>query len=386
MTASELTAWLTLVRTPGLGTTRLHSLLEEFAGPAGLIGAPGARLKEHGLPATAIDFMKSPDQALIASDARWLERPGHALISCFDPDYPPQLKATAGAPPALFVVGDPAALWLPQLAVVGSRQPTQGGLANARAFTMALAREGLTITSGLAMGIDGAAHQAALDAGAPTVAVAATGLDQVYPARHRDLAQRIATAGALVSEFPPGTPPRRFHFPRRNRIISGLSLGVLVVEAGINSGSLITARLAIEQGRDVFAIPGSIHNPLSRGCHRLIKQGAKLVEDTDDLIAEIAPRARELARESREDLERPPATEVAATIEAPAGGPNLAEDDDYRRLLHAVGYDPITVDGLVEATGLTADAVSSMLLILELSGLVEAGPGGSYSRTGEESR
>ncbi len=381
----ELREWLILIRTPGLGINRLHSLLAEFGTPAQLVGAPPGKLKQRGISGAALAHLASPDEALIERDARWLEQPDHALIVCDDPDYPPQLKEIAGAPPALFVIGNPAVLWLPQLAVVGSRQPTQGGLLNARAFTEALAREGLIITSGLALGIDGAAHSAALEAGSPTVAVAATGLDRVYPARHRELAQRIADSGALVSEFPPGTPPKRYHFPRRNRIISGLSLGVLVVEAGINSGSLITARMASEQGRDVFAIPGSIHNPLSRGCHRLIKQGAKLVEGTADLIDEIAGRARAFAREQQVDLQRP-APDVEAPIEARNRHPNLRLDDEYQRLLQAVGYDPVTVDGLVEATGLTPEAVSSMLLILELSGLVETGPGGSYSRTGEESR
>ncbi len=377
---SELVEWLALIRAPGLGVNRLHSLLEEFGGAPGLLEAPAGRLEECGLSAATVAYLAAPDREQIDADQRWLAQPEHALITCLDPDYPPQLKSTAGAPVALFVVGDPAALWLPQLAVVGSRQPTRGGLSNARAFTQALAREGLAITSGLAMGIDGAAHEAALEAGARTVAVAATGLDQVYPARHRELARRIAGAGALVSEFPPGTPPKQYHFPRRNRIISGLSLGVLVVEAGINSGSLITARLAVEQGRDVFAIPGSIHNPLARGCHRLIKQGAKLVEDVEDLVSEIAPRARELARELQADLALP-ATPIGAAVEADAADPNSGLDDDYQRMLQAIGYDPVTVDQLVETTGLTADAVSSMLLILELSGLIEAGPGGAYSRT-----
>ena len=383
---NELREWLILIRTPGLGTSRLRSLLKEFGSPSGIVRAPAEKLQRRGLSAAAVAYLSAPDGDLIARDARWLEHPEHALITCFDRDYPPQLTETPGAPVALFVLGDPGSLWFPQLAVVGSRQPTNGGLANARAFTQALSREGLTITSGLALGIDGAAHQAALDAGGRTVAVAATGLDQVYPARHRELAKRIAAAGALVSEFPPGTPPRQHHFPRRNRIISALSLGVLVVEAGINSGSLITARLAIEQGRDVFALPGSIHNPLSRGCHRLIKQGAKLVEDTEDLISEIASRARDFAHERQLDLIKPAAADVERAIEAPGADPNVGLDDDYRRLIQAIGYESWTVDALVESTGLTPEAVSSMLLILELSGLVEAGPGGSYSRIGEECR
>jgi DNA processing protein len=251
--------------------------------------------------------------------------------------------------------------------VVGARTPTPGGLDNARAFAHELALAGLVITSGLALGIDAAGHEAALQAGSATVAVAANGLDRVYPARHRKLARRIARQGALVSEFPIGTPPRAEHFPRRNRIISGLSLGVLVIEAGLRSGSLITARLGAEQGREVFAVPGSIHNPLARGCHRLIRQGAKLVEDAEDVLEELPPAA-DLGTSPRSSPVEP---------ERPVSEP----DEDYQRLMEALGYDPVSMDTLIERSGLTAEAVSSMLLIMELKGMVSLNPNGTYCRT-----
>ncbi|MDJ0655124.1 MAG: DNA-processing protein DprA [Xanthomonadales bacterium] len=379
---NELKEWLILIRTPGLGATRLRSLLQEFECPRGILSAGRGVLRHRGLSDEALAFLEKPDAGILDQDLAWLEQPDHHLVSCLDADYPPQLAETAAGPAALFVVGDPSRLWLPQLAVVGSRSPTSGGRSHARAFTRAMAETGLTITSGLALGIDGAAHQAALDAGASTIAVCATGLDRVYPARHAELAAAVAANGALVSEFPPGTPPRQHHFPQRNRIISGLSLAVLVVEASVKSGSLITARFSAEQGRDVFAIPGSIDNPLSRGCHRLIKQGAKLVEDVQDLVSELAPRVSHFTRQRRADISEVPAEPTP--FEGEPNDPHVSLDGDYRRLLEAIGYDPTTVDALVKHTGLTAEAVSSMLLILELSGLVETGPGGSYSRTGEE--
>jgi DNA processing protein len=226
--------------------------------------------------------------------AAWRALPGNRCIALRDDDYPPLLARIANPPPLLYVHGDPAVLWRAQVAVVGSRRASPGGLANAREFCLGLAGAGLAITSGLARGIDAAAHAAALEAGAPTVAVCATGLDEVYPPRHRALAARIGLDGALVSEFPPGTPARAPHFPQRNRIIAGLALGILVVEAGLRSGSLITARLAGDYGREVHAIPGSIHHPLARGCHRLIRDGARLVEGVDEVLEGLGPLARSL--------------------------------------------------------------------------------------------
>jgi DNA processing protein len=286
------------------------------------------------------------------------------------------LLARSPSPPAaLFVEGDVDALWLPQLAVIGSRNPTAGGLDHARAFSAELCRLGMVVTSGLASGIDSAAHAAALDAGGKTIAVTGTGLDRVYPASSADLASRIPGSGALVSELPPGTPPRKRHFPARNRIISGLSLGVLVVEAGLNSGTLITARHAAEQGREVFALPGSLHNPMAKGCHRLIREGARLVETSGDIMQELAPLAGELAAGLAVRLE----PEAIAT-ERGAGGNERLEDSEYQALWQALSYDPAGVESLVRKTGLAVQTVSSMLLVLELDGLVEAHAGARYSR------
>jgi DNA processing protein len=269
----------------------------------------------------------------------------------------------------LYVQGDPEVLADPQLAIVGSRNPTPSAVETTREMARHLAACGLTVTSGLAIGIDGAAHEGALLAGR-TLAVLGTGPDRVYPAVHRQLARRIAEGGALVSEFPPGVGPRPENFPRRNRIISALSLGTLVTEAALRSGSLITARLAGEQGREVFAVPGSIHNPLARGCHALIKEGAKLVETAGDILEELAPTLRPFTRRGEDQLS--PADAVRSREEA--------LDEDYRALLAALGHDPVPTDILVRRTGIAANDISSMLLLLELEGYVSSQPGGRYSR------
>lgn len=293
--------------------------------------------------------------------------------------FPPLLRDIPSPPAALYVDGDPDILWQPQLAVIGSRNPTAGGRDNARDFATELARRGMTITSGLAAGIDSVAHTAALDAGKTTVAVMGTGLDRVYPASSRDLALRIREQGVLVSELPPGTAARRSHFPSRNRIISGLSLGVLVIEAGLRSGTLITARMAGNQGRDVFALPGSIHNPMAKGCHRLIRDGAKLVETAQEVLQEIAPMAGRLAMELREELETSASKSGRDALENVSDDPNLT-GPGARLLWSCLGFDPKPVDALIEQSGLTAGAVSAMLTLLELRGKVEAHPGGAYSR------
>lgn len=306
------------------------------------------------------------------------------------------LRDIASPPAALFVEGDPDALWQPQLAVIGSRNPTAGGRDNARDFASELSRQGMTITSGLASGIDSIAHEAALDAGGLTVAVLGTGLDCIYPASSRGLASRIVEQGALVSEFPPGTPARRSHFPSRNRIISGLSLGVLVIEAGMRSGTLITARLAGNQGREIFALPGSIHNPMAKGCHRLIRDGARLVENVAEIMQELAALAGQLAGDLRHEIEGGDSDEGQAELELGRERPKLAAQDsgdshglqekpwktdpEYRQLWSCLGFDPKPVDLVIEQSGLTARAVSAMLLMLELRGMVEAHPGGAYSR------
>ena len=297
--------------------------------------------------------------------ADWLADPGHKLLRPGDDDFPELLEQIPAPPEQLFVNGDPAALHLPAIAIVGSRNPTQGGLRNAFEFAKHLGRQGFCIVSGLAQGIDTAAHQGALEAGAMTVAFLGHGVDRVYPASNHELAQEIARRGALVSEFPLGMHPARELFPQRNRLISGLSLGTLVVEAARRSGSLITARLASEQGREVFAIPGSIHNPLSRGCHRLIREGAKLVETADDIVAELAPLAGHLLQSALKSTDKEHAPEAA--------------DAEYAAIRKCLGHDPVSVDQLAQDSGLTIDRVSSMLLILELKGEVESHAGGRYS-------
>ena len=297
---------------------------------------------------------------------RWLLEPGHHLLQRESDDFPAMLREIPDAPDALFVDGDPDALHLPALAIVGSRNPTRQGKIDAYEFARHLGAAGFCIVSGLAQGIDAAAHQGALDGGGRTVAFLGHGIDTVYPASNQALAARIRAAGALCSEFPIGLGPRRELFPQRNRLISGLCLGTIVVEAAQRSGSLITARLASEQGREIFAIPGSIHNPLARGCHRLIREGAKLVESAGDIVSELGPLVAHFAA----------IPEQAEKVESAPRG----EDRDYEMLLDVLGFDPISVDELASQSGLTIDQVSSMLLILELEGKIEAQAGGRYSR------
>ncbi len=361
----SLRHWLALYRTPGIGPAAFYRLLERFGDPAAVLAADRSTLESLGLAATTLDALRNPDWAAVETDLRWQTEPRNHLIPLADPRYPTLLTEIPDPPPLLFLHGDPTALALPQLAVVGSRNPTATGLRAAHDFAAHLASAGLAITSGLALGIDGAAHQGALQAGGITIAVMGTGLDRVYPARHRDLAHAIAERGALVSEFPPGTPPKPEHFPRRNRIISGLSVGTLVVEAALRSGSLITARFALEQGREVFAIPGSIQNPLAKGCHALIRQGAKLVETGQDIAEELGALCG------------------ACAIETTAGNPESTGElsREYRQLLDSMEYEPISVDELVQRCGLTAKEVSSMLLLLELQDYVASSAGGRYVRT-----
>ena len=278
--------WLVLARAPGLHAGHLPTGPLR-ADPTQLARESRSALTALGLPAAAIDALKAPEPGGLASDERWLAGPNRRLVCYGTADYPPLLAAIADAPLALFVEGDAGVLGLPQLAMVGARNPTAIGRDTAAQFAEHLAHAGLAITSGLALGIDAASHRGALAGEGRTIAVQGCGPDRVYPAEHAALAREIAARGALVTEFPTGVPPLPEHFPRRNRIISGLAVGTLVVEAALASGSLITARLAAEQGREVFAIPGSIHSPLSRGCHRLIRQGAKLVESAEDIFTEL---------------------------------------------------------------------------------------------------
>jgi DNA processing protein len=365
-----LRGWLALQRTPGLGGSGARRLLERWGEPAAVLAAGASAWRAAGLNDALCARLAEPDWAGVEQDLAWLAGASAAprqVVTCRDPRYPPQLGQIGGAPLLLFTLGDPELLRLPQLAMVGARSASAQGLENAQAFAAELARRGLTITSGLALGIDAAAHRGALAAAGYTIAVCGNGLDRVYPSRNRELAHAIAGSGLLVSEFPIGVAPLPENFPRRNRIISGLALGTLVVEAARESGSLITARLAGEQGREVFAIPGSIHNPLARGCHALIREGAKLVETVDDILAELAaqlPAAR--------------ATMAAGTEPAPdqpgAGNP------DQARVLEALGFETLGLDQLVARLGLPVERISAALLGLELEGRVAAGPGDSFTR------
>jgi len=365
--------WLTLYRAYGTGNGSCFRALEAAGGDVSLALR---RVAGAALGAAAIE--RAQIEARL--DWQWLQSSGVSLLTAFDARYPPLLRRINGAPLLLFVRGDVDALWTPQLAIVGSRQATAGGLATARDFAATFVARGFAVVSGLAAGIDAAAHQGAMDAGGITIAVLGTGLDRVYPARHAALARTITERGALVSEFPPRTPARRENFPRRNRIISGLSLGTLVVEASLGSGSLITARVAVDQGREVFAIPGSIHNPLAKGCHQLIRDGAKLVETAQEVIDELAP----LVGEWRATLLLPSTPSTPVTL-SPARSARVQSDDvDYTALRTALGHDPVGMDGLVERTGLSVPVLSSMLLRMELEGEVVANSGGTYSRCVEK--
>lgn len=377
----EQRAWLTALRTPGLGPGGLRVRLDKAGGD---IHAVLVQLKRQSgsLGELAQAWLAQPDTARLEADMAWLAEPDHRLLRCTDADFPPQLENIPQSPAALFVVGDGSLLLYPQVAVVGARAASAAGKAHARAFTTALADAGFAITSGMADGIDGAAHLAALDAGAKTLAIVGTGPDRVYPRKHHALARRIAAQGVLVSEFPPGTAARADHFPRRNRIISGLALGTLVIEAGLNSGSLITARLAAEQGREVFALPGSVQNPLARGCHRLIRDGARLVETPDEIVETLAPAARMLGGELAARLCADGSAVTGLPAHDAAGRAVAATgcDPEYRRLFAELGHAPATLDELVQRTGVVASALSSMLLMLELDGRVESLAGNRYQR------
>ena len=366
---------LALGHAPGLTAQQLRSALAAIAGanadaaglPA-LFGQCRSSLESLGIGAAAAAALQAPNATRIAADRRWAESEQISLIDAASPRYPPLLAQAAAAPALLYVKGHVCRLSSAQLAMVGSRNPTQPGARTARAFAGYLSAAGLTITSGLAAGIDAASHEGALENGGATIAVLGTGLDAIYPRPHRALAARIGAQGALVSEYPPGAPPLRANFPRRNRIISGLSLGTLVVEAARHSGSLITARLAGEQGREVFAIPGCIHNPLARGCHALIRNGAKLVESADDILSELKLNVK------KQNLIRPTGGRV--------GSANAVStlDKDYKILLDALGFEPASPDALVERTGFPSQSVASMLLFLELEDVVGLHSGGRYVR------
>ncbi|MEN9480106.1 MAG: hypothetical protein RLZZ298_1501 [Pseudomonadota bacterium] len=353
----ELAAWLRLTLIPGIGGESQRKLLAAFGLPEAIFAA--GRLATRSVIGDRADLLFDFDPAEeVDRNIDWASQPGQSILTLADKAYPPSLLEIADPPNVLYVRGNAALLQKRGLAMVGSRNATPQGLQTAENFAKTLAGRGLCIISGLALGIDAAAHRGALAAGGETIAVIGTGPDRIYPARNKELALAIVEHGAIVSEFALGTPAIAANFPRRNRIISGLSRGVLVVEAAPESGSLITARLAGEQGREVFAIPGSIHSPVARGCHKLIKQGAKLVETAQDVLEELG------------DMDQP----AAATAM-----PNLAEENP---LLIALGHAPCALDELVERTGLRADQLLGELLTLELSGQLATLPGNRYQRLG----
>jgi DNA processing protein len=348
------------LRTPGVGCRSFLRLLETHS-PAQLFAESAQALSALGLKSDIITAIKNPDWSIIDYDLSWLDQKNNSVLTFNDANYPLQLKEIADPPPLLFVRGNPELLSLPQIAIVGSRNPSALGQETAFNFAKTLSHYGFVITSGLALGIDAASHQGALSAKGYTIAVAGTGLDRIYPASNKDLATEIVNTGAMISEFPPGTTAKANHFPRRNRIISGLCQGLLVVEAAKQSGSLITARMALEQNREVFAIPGSIHNPLARGCNALIREGAKLVETTQDILEELNQY-----NQQDEKLLSPSMQSIL--------------DLEQQTLLNRVMFSPTSIDHLVENTGESVEVISSMLLILELQGYLEATAGGCYVR------
>lgn len=353
---NDAALWIGLSLIPGLGVQSFCQLLRTFNDPAGIYAASFSQLRSVVTEPVARLIAQAPDNQAIAPALEWLEQSGNQMVTLADANYPRALLEIPDPPPLLYCKGQLSLLNTISIAVVGSRNASPQGEKNAEDFSQALSHQGYCIISGMALGIDGAAHRGALKGTGSTIAVVGTGMDIVYPARHRELAHQIAEHGLLISEFPLGTPSRAQNFPRRNRIISGLAVGCLVVEANLQSGSLITARLAAEQGREVFAIPGSIHSPLSKGCHQLIKQGAKLVDNIQDIVDELG----------------------GASLASSGNTPEVVTQS--HPLLDCMGYDPITMDALVQLSGLTSDNLSAMLMVLELESKIASLPGGRYQR------
>lgn len=371
MTESELRGWLALTLVPGLGPVKINGLRVKLGEPPAISACSDNQLMAAGLNENQVRVFRQPDERPIEVTLEWLAAPGHYAVPITDSAYPPMLREIATSPQLLFAKGDTSILNNLQLAIVGSRNPTNNGYETAYEFSKHLTIQGLTITSGLALGIDAASHLGCLDANGKTIAVTGNGLDRVYPGKHRQLAHRIAEQGLLISEYLPGTKPLAPHFPRRNRIIAGLSLGTLVVEAGTQSGSLITARRALEQNREVFAIPGSIHNPLARGCHQLIKRGAaKLVESAQDILEELGTLANAQLEINSSDN-----TTVATR--------DHSDNDVHQSILDAMSFDPVSVDTLARRVGLEVAELSSVLLILELENKISAEGGGYYVRNSQ---
>ncbi|MCF6288405.1 MAG: DNA-processing protein DprA [Proteobacteria bacterium] len=361
-------AWLLLSRTKGLGIVKIQALLSHFDSVEEIFSNSNS-LQQINLPTPIKQALNNPDLSAIKADLLWLEQPNNHILAIDNDLFPPLLKQTDSPPPLLYITGDPHVLLQPQLAVVGSRSATPLGLKNTQSFCYDLAKGGLVITSGMALGIDGAAHKAAISSGGKTIAIMGTGLDSVYPAKHRELAHEIANNGALVSEFPTGTRPHAHNFPRRNRIICGLALGTLVVEAGIQSGTLITARQTMEINRPVMAIPGSIHSPLAKGCHSLIKQGAKLIESAQEIMEELTPLAQSLSLQIKAKL---------ASIESVPQTINVTKIQ--QKVLQHIMYEATSIDDIINNSKLSTQEISAILLELELEDKIKALPGAQYLR------
>lgn len=362
---NELESWLILSRVPGVGLARTKKLLAIFENPKTLIESSFADKKQTGLlPKSALDFFLKEDFLIIEQDLALLEQDNTHIIHIGHRAYPKLLREIYDPPLVLYLRGNLDILTMPQIAIVGSRNPDGSGKRQAYSFAENLVRQGLVITSGMASGIDSAAHRGALENEGTTIAVMGTGLDRIYPAKNKRLAHAIADKGLLVSEFPPGTSPKAENFPRRNRIISGLALGTLVVQAALRSGSLITARFASEQGREVFAIPGSIHNPLSRGSHALIRQGAKLVETTEDVLEELGNVLNHVEKVATESSQKP----------------SQQKPDNISALLDFIEYSPMLIDNLIDNSKLDINKISAELLDLELASYVEILSGGRVQR------
>lgn len=357
----HLSAWIALQQIKGLGNAKLLALLQAFGTPESIFAQSIQQLKTIVAETIAIKIAEGIQAEQIEPTLTWHSKADNHIITLGDPHYPKRLLEINSPPAILYATGNPALLNKTSIAIVGSRNATTQGEKNAANFALDLTRQGLCIISGMALGIDGAAHSGALKGNGTTIAVVGTGLDIVYPAKHRELAHQIAARGLILSEFPIGMPSKPQNFPQRNRIISGLSLGCLVVEANVGSGSLITARLASEQGREVFAIPGSIHSPVSKGCHQLIKQGAKLVESSMDIMEELKNML-------------PSISPLGPTDQVSKNSPETST------LLGLMGYEAIKFDTLADLSGLTPEALSSMLILLELEGKISVLAGGQYQR------
>jgi DNA processing protein len=367
--------WLALIRAPNIGAARFAKLLQHFKHPRAVFEADKSEWQALKLNDKLISYLQAPNWQAVEKDLQWLEKPQRQLLTLHHSDYPPLLSEIKHPPPILFIHGDSTLLFSQQIAIVGTRNPSKEGQHIATEFAKYLSHQGFTITSGLALGIDGASHWGALTASGKTIAIAGTGLDRVYPPQHRDLAYKIVESGALVSELPIGTPTHRQYFPIRSRIVSGLSLATLVIETPSKSGALYTAEHAKTQGREIFAVPGSINNNLVKGCHKLIKQGAKLVDQASDIIDELSISTIKplVSKPIKPHTSKPPIAKPEIT-QVPVDN----ENEDMP-LLKYLKLGPISIDNLVEQSGLPAGEVSSMLLMLELNGQVVIKAGGLYA-------